>query len=204
MASPLPLASLAASLLLASTALHAQPVLTTTTVQDEFFDNLRQYCGQAFEGTVTEANFTGIETFSENRLVMHVRHCEENRLEIPFHVGDNHSRTWILTKTGSGISLKHDHRKRDGSEDIEGGTMYGGHTVDAGWANAQSFPADQPSKEDFLRRRTPQSVGNTWHMFIYPGEFFGYRLTRPGREMRVDFDLTNPVDLPPAPWGYED
>lgn len=189
---------------LISHAVYASPVVMSTDVQDEFFDNIRQYCGQSFEGEVVEDNFNGIETFSENRLLMHVRKCEENRLEIPFHVGDNHSRTWILTKTGSGISLKHDHRKANGDEDIEGGTMYGGHTQDAGWANAQSFPADQTSKEDFIRRQTPQSVGNTWHMFIYPGEFFGYRLTRPGREMRVDFDLSNPVDTPPTPWGYED
>lgn len=185
-------------------AAQASPMLTSTSVQDEFFDNLRQYCGQAFEGEVVEANFTGIETFSENRLVMHVRNCEEDRLEIPFHVGDNHSRTWILTKTGSGISLKHDHRKSNGDEDIDGGTMYGGHTQDAGWANAQSFPADEASKEDFIRRGIPQSVGNTWHMYIYPGDFFGYRLTRAGREMRVDFDLSNPVDTPPTPWGYQD
>lgn len=192
------------ALSLGSSAVLASPVLMSTNVQDQFFENISQYCGQAFEGKVVEDNFTGIEYFSESRMVMHVRVCEEDRLEIPFHVGDNHSRTWILTKTGSGISLKHDHRTQAGESDIDGGTMYGGHTLEAGWANAQSFPADQTSKEDFIKRRTPQSVGNTWHMFIYPGEFFGYRLTRPGREMRVDFDLTNPVDLPPVPWGYED
>ncbi|WP_198679582.1 hypothetical protein [Aliidiomarina minuta] len=175
---------------------------TSVPPQDQFFDKIAQYCGQAFEGKVVEDNFTGIETFSQNRLVMHVRNCTEDRLEIPFHVGDNHSRTWILKKTGAGISLKHDHRMPDGSHDDA--TMYGGHTQDAGWANAQSFPADQFSKEDFIRRQTPQSVGNTWHMYIYPEQFFAYRLTRPGREMRVDFDLTNPVDLPPVPWGYED
>ncbi|MCC5851674.1 MAG: hypothetical protein JJU30_02510 [Alkalimonas sp.] len=186
--------------LVASSQLFAQSL--SIPAQDQFFDHIAGYCGQAFEGRVTEANFTGIESFQENRLVMHVRRCSEDRLEIPFHVGDNHSRTWILTKTGSGIQLKHDHRMPDGSHDDA--TMYGGHTVDAGWPNAQSFPADAFSKEDFIRRRTPQSVGNTWHMFIYPGEFFAYRLTRPGRELRVDFDLTQPVALPPTPWGYED
>lgn len=170
--------------------------------QDAFFNHIRQYCGQAFEGRVVEDNFTGVETFTENRLVMHVRQCSENQLHIPFHVGDNHSRTWILTKTGAGISLKHDHRMPNGEPDDA--TMYGGHTVDAGWEFAQSFPADQFSKEDFIRRKTPQSIWNTWHMYIYPGDFFGYRLTREGRELRVNFDLTKPVALPPTPWGYED
>jgi hypothetical protein len=40
-------------------------------------------------------------------------------------------------------------------------------------------------------------------MYIYP-EKFTYRLTREGREFRVDFDLTKPVPAPPAPWGYTD
>lgn len=186
--------SVTAALLLAST--------VSIPTHDAFFDNIRQYCGQSFVGQVVEDNFKGVETFTENRLVMHVRECSENELRIPFHIGNNHSRTWILTKTGSGITLKHDHRNPDGSDDD--GTMYGGQTVDAGWANAQSFPADQYSKEDFIRRQIPQSIWNTWHMYIYPGEFFSYRLTREGRELRVDFDLSTPVETPPTPWGYED
>lgn len=195
---------LLSSALFSSATVLAQtgPSLTSVAAQDAFFDNIRKYCGKAFEGKVTEANWTNVSTFTDNRLVMHVRNCSDHKLEIPFHIGDNHSRTWILTKTGSGISLKHDHRMPDGSHDDA--TMYGGHTVNDGWANAQSFPADAFSKADFIRRKTPQSTGNTWHMYIYPGDFFAYRLTREGRELRVDFDLTKPVALPPTPWGYHD
>ena len=193
---------LAVSFALAASSCQLFAQTVSVPAQDQFFDNIARYCGQAFEGRVTEANFTGVETFTENHLVMHVRRCSADRLEIPFHIGDNHSRTWILTKTGSGIQLKHDHRTEEGVPD--NATMYGGHTVDAGWPHAQSFPADDFSKHDFIRRRQPQSLWNTWHMYIYPGEFFAYRLTREGRELRVDFDLTKPVDLPPTPWGYED
>jgi len=74
------------------------------------------------------------------------RRCDETQLQIPFHVGEDASRTWLITKTGSGLSLKHDHRHSDGTEDTL--TQYGGHTVDAGWAQVQSFPADQYSKND--------------------------------------------------------
>jgi len=81
--------------------------------------------------------------------------------------------------------------------------MYGGHTTAAGWANAQSFPADQYSKELFVRTGIPQAVNNTWHIYIYPGKTFVYRLTREGREFRVDFDLTKPIAPPPPPWGYK-
>jgi hypothetical protein len=81
--------------------------------------------------------------------------------------------------------------------------MYGGHTIDAGYNQVQSFPADQYSKELFVNSGIHQSVTNTWQMFIYP-EKFSYRLTREGREFRVDFDLTKPITQPNAPWGYFD
>lgn len=167
---------------------------------DAFFGHLAALCGQAFEGTVTVGTEVD-RAFSDHRLVMHVWKCSEDVLHIPFHVGEDRSRTWIITKTGSGLQLKHDHRHSDGSPDET--TMYGGHTVDAGWANAQAFPADQYSKELFVRTGIPQSVDNTWHIFIYPGKTFTYRLTREGREFRVDFDLSKPVPVPPLPWGWE-
>ena len=186
--------------LIAAAAVPAQENVVSVPSQDEFFSHLKALLGQAFEGKVTEGG-AGDVTFAPHRLVMHVRAAEENVLYIPFHVGENRSRTWIITKTGSGLQLKHDHRHSDGSpEEL---TMYGGHTVTAGWGNAQAFPADQYSKELFIKGGIPQSIDNTWHMYIYPGKTFTYRLTREGREFRVDFDLTKPVAPPPAPWGYE-
>ncbi|CAM4214114.1 hypothetical protein [Pseudoalteromonas ostreae] len=192
----------AATLLLASTAAFARPApLVSIPTHDGFFDNIAAYCGKAFEGKVTVDNATGPSSFAGKKLVMHVRKCTDSELQVPFHVGDDASRTWIITKTGSGLSLKHDHRHQDGTDDVS--TMYGGHTVDAGFANVQSFPADQYSKELFVSQSIPQSIGNTWQMYIYP-EKFTYRLIRQGREFRVDFDLTKPVTPPPAPWGYKD
>lgn len=184
----------------AASAQVVQPApLVSIDSHDKFFNYLAEHCGQAYEGRVS-VNTPASGGFDE-RLVMHVRVCEEDRLEIPFHVGDNHSRTWILTKTGSGISLKHDHRMPDGSYDEQ--TMYGGHTVDAGYERAQSFPVDQYSIDMFFKQGIPASNTNIWQMFIYPEEFT-YRLIREGREFRVDFDLTSPIDAPSAPWGYED
>ena len=167
---------------------------------DAFFNAISKLCGKAFAGEITFDNDPS-DAFTGKKLIMHVRHCDETQLQIPFHVGDDASRTWLITKTGSGLSLKHDHRHSDGSEDVL--TQYGGHTVDAGWPQVQSFPADQYSKELFVANAIPQSVGNTWQMYIYP-ERFTYRLIRQGREFRVDFDLTRPTAAPPPPWGYED
>ena len=81
--------------------------------------------------------------------------------------------------------------------------MYGGLTQDAGWKNAQSFPADQYTKEMFTEQGIPQSNENIWQMFVYPARF-SYRLIRHGREFKVDFDLSTPVKLPVTPWGYAD
>src|SRR3712207_8407608 len=50
--------------------------------------------------------------FAGKRLVMHVRDCSPNEVRIPFHVGEDRSRTWIVTRTAAGLRLKHDHRDR--------------------------------------------------------------------------------------------
>ena len=44
---------------------------------------------------------------------------------------------------------------------------------------------------------------NVWTVTHVPGRMFAYQLQRPGRLFRVEFDLTKPVALPPAPWGDE-
>ena len=192
----------ASMLVAASSVAAARPApLVSIPSHDGFFDNIAAHCGIAYEGKVSVDNAAGPSSFAGKKLVMHVRRCNERELQVPFHVGDDASRTWIITKTGSGLSLKHDHRHKDGSDDKS--TMYGGHTLDAGFANAQSFPADQYSKELFVSQGIPQSMGNTWQMYIYPKQFT-YRLVREGREFRVDFDLTKPITPPSAPWGYED
>ncbi|MFY8206282.1 MAG: hypothetical protein ACOVKN_04520, partial [Arenimonas sp.] len=129
---------------------------------DAFFDAIRRHCGKAFEGKVSIDN--PASPGFEGRLVMHVRKCSDTQLQIPFHVGEDRSRTWLISKTGSGLQLKHDHRHKDGSSDKS--TMYGGHTLDAGWATVQSFPADQYSKELFTAAGNPQSNGNTWQMYV--------------------------------------
>ncbi len=170
-----------------------------TAPQSQFFDSLSALCGQAFEGEIVIDNAPP-SPFTTAKLIMHVRSCTDNELQIPFHVGDDASRTWIITKTHKGLQLKHDHRHEDGSSDVM--TMYGGHTIHEGWPQVQTFPADNETKELFVREAIPQSITNTWQIYIYP-KFFTYRMARAGREFRVDFDLNKPVSLPPIAWGYK-
>jgi hypothetical protein len=181
-----------------SLAFSREAPLVSIPTHDSFFSSIAQHCGKAFEGTVAVDNQPSAEF--DNKLVMFVRKCNQTELQIPFYVGANASRTWIIKKTGSGLSLKHDHRHKDGSDDPV--TMYGGHTLDAGYEQIQSFPVDQYSIELFVQQGLSQSITNIWQIYIYPDKF-SYRLVREGREFRVDFDLTKPISIPAAPWGYE-
>ena len=180
-----------------SRAANTAPALNSHPNQQAFFQALTKLCGQAFKGQVV-ADTTNSEAFNNKALVMHVRKCSNTQIHIPFHVGEDRSRTWIITRTGSGLSLKHDHRHKDGSEDAV--TMYGGVSHDPGFAQAQSFPTDSYTQWMFAEKGLPQSIDNIWKIFVYP-ERFSYQLVREGREFRVDFDLTQPVEAPPAPWG---
>ena len=167
--------------------------------------NLAALCGQAFAGKVVADTPppTGADPFAGKPLVMHVRECSDGGIRIPFHVGEDRSRTWVLTRTDDGLRLKHDHRHEDGSEDPV--TMYGGDTADAGDATRQRFPVDAESRTMFTREGMTASNSNTWAMEIEPGEAFVYELARPGgRLFRVRFDLTRPVATPPAPWGADE
>ncbi len=169
---------------------------------DTFLARIAGHCGQSFAGRIV-ANEPpqGDDPFDGKSLVMHVRECGEREVKIPFHVGDDHSRTWVLTRTDTGLRLKHDHRHQDGSEDAV--TMYGGDTADAGSHSRQEFPVDAESVATFERAGLNASVTNTWAMEIDPGQRFLYELSRPGgRLFQVEFDLTTPVPTPPTPWGH--
>lgn len=167
--------------------------------QDAFFTRLAGLCGKAFVGRIASPPVEADADFAGKRLVMHVRDCSEGEIRVPFHVGEDRSRTWVVTRTADGIRLKHDHRHEDGSEDQR--TQYGGDTVSAGTERRQEFPADAFSRALFVRENIPASQANVWAMEVEPGRIFAYELRRPGRFFRVDFDLTRPVAAPPPPWG---
>lgn len=162
----------------------------------QFWDLLSTHCGKAYEGKLvspeSDPRFAG-------KLVMHVRSCEDGRLRIPFFVGEDLSRTWVLTMDEQQlIQLKHDHRHADGSEDAV--TQYGGKATNMGSASTQFFPADT-----FTAGMLPAAVGNVWWITV-DDTSFTYNLRRLGSAtlFSVRFDLTKPIDTPAAPWGWVD
>jgi len=195
-----------AALLAIATPLAAAPSMADEAAAshpaDAFLARIAAHCGQAFAGRIV-ANEPAQpdDPFDGQALVMHVRECSAAEVKVPFHVGADHSRTWVLTRTETGLRLKHDHRHEDGSEDAV--TMYGGDTATAGTVVRQEFPVDAYSIEMFQREGLDVSVVNTWAMEIEPGTRFLYELSRPsGRLFQVEFDLASPVALPPTPWGH--
>lgn len=162
----------------------------------QFWNSLQALCGNAYEGSVLEG--ASNDTFRDKRLVMHVRTCNDSTIRIPFFVGDDKSRTWVLTMSKGTITLKHDHRHEDGSEDKV--TQYGGTTSNTGTATLQFFPADQQTCE-----LLPAASGNVWWITV-DDKNFTYNLRRIGtdRLFTVSFDLSKNVEVPGMPWGWKD
>lgn len=162
----------------------------------QFWENLQTHCGKSYFGEITQA--AADDTFRGKTLLMHVRACSENKVRIPFIVGEDKSRTWVLTYENDRIQLKHDHRHEDGSEDAI--TQYGGITTNTGLPGIQFFPADQQTS-DLIN----YASNNVWWITL-DETTFTYNLRRIGsdRLFSVSFDLTNPVENPEVPWGWED
>lgn len=177
----------------------ALSVVTLACAQSEpadvFLDALRAHCGNAYEGRML--NPQAVDTaIARERLVMHVRGCGDT-VRVPFHVGENRSRTWVFTRTAEGVRLKHDHRHEDGSEDSV--TQYGGDSRASSTAAKMEFAVDS-----FTKALIPAAGFNVWTVEITPTQYV-YQLRRENsdRLFRVEFDLTRPVTPPPAPWGFE-
>lgn len=175
--------------LLASQA-RAQPA-----AHDAFHANLRALCGQSFGGRLASPP-TAADAVFQAPLVVEVR-CTADQVRMPLAVGADRSRTWVVTRTGpkdgkeGGLTLKHDHRHADGTEDAL--SQYGGATAAPGTAQRQDFPADVFSKDLFTRQNLPASIPNVWALEVRPGRVLAYELNRPGRHVRLEFDLTRPL-----------
>lgn len=155
---------------------------------DALWSALQPLCGRLFEGRLVEGTEPSDAEIGRQRLLMHVRDCSASEIRIPFHVGENRSRTWVLTRTADGVRLKHDHRHEDGTEDRV--SQYGGDTRVAG-TRSLDFYADE-----FTAQLIPAAATNIWTVGVdESGRTFTYALRREaqGRRFRVEFDLTKPV-----------
>jgi hypothetical protein len=181
-------------------ALDARATLSTS--QEAFWAQLVTLCGQSHEGRVTKYDAQSDQGWIEQELVIHIHTCNASQLEMALNVGENRSRTWVISKHPNHLSLKHRHRHEDGSEDSV--SWYGGQSSDPGLSWRQAFAVDEYSKSIFYAEGLSPSVGNIWYLEIIAGKRLAYGLTRLNRHFRAEFDLTKTTTTPPPSWGEEE
>ena len=158
-----------------------------------FLEQFKPFVGQYFEGEIVAGAKEG-DAFSGKRLLMEVMSYDDREVKIPFYVGDDKSRTWILSYSNHLLTLKHDHRHQDGTADAV--TFYGGTATNEGNKLIQVFPADKETCS--LLDHASQNV---WWITM-DGSTYTYNLRRIGsdRVFSVKFDLTKPVKSDYKPW----
>lgn len=102
----------------------------------QFFATLKSLCGQQFEGVLVYPKDPQHD-FAGKRLQADFAACSERQIKMPFQVGADKSRTWIIIRTPAGLALQHDHRHADGTPDAV--TMYGGMASTTGSTLSQSY-----------------------------------------------------------------
>ncbi len=153
--------------------------------QKAFFELMKSHCGKVYLGkTIFPTDKS--DPFVNKLLKMEVKECAEKEIRIPFQVGDDTSRTWILTKTEKGLLFKHDHRLPDGSADPV--TMYGGLANESGTNLKQLFPADTDTAI-----LIPAAKTNVWSLeFDIKLNQFIYYLERDNKpRYKAIFELKN-------------
>jgi hypothetical protein len=168
------------------------------SAQQAFMQAFQPYCGKAYQARIIQDSAPSPAW--DHPLVVHIRDCEGDVIRMPLHVGEDRSRTWVLTLHSDHIDFQHIHLHEDGSPDAV--SPYGGQTLDAGSATQQSFPVDEASKTLFMANGLDVSVTNTWTIDFPASQTMRYQLSRPGRLFEVQVDLSQPVSLPPPAWGY--
>jgi hypothetical protein len=159
----------------------------TSEAHQAFFNNLSQLCGQSFRGEQVFRSHHA-EGWAHLDMLMHVTICESDQIHIPFHVGDDTSRTWLFLVEDGRLRFRHDHRHPDGTPEDE--TLYGGYADEHGTAFLQHFPADE-----YTGILIDGGEGNVWTIEISEDfSVLSYQLERDGeKRLQINFDLTQPI-----------
>ena len=155
--------------------------------QKAFLNNLASLCGKTFVG---QEDFIreGRESWSDKEFVMHVTVCDENKVHIPFHLSEDHSRTWQFTLEEQGLRFRHDHRYPDGTPEEK--NLYGGYADGTGTAFWQNFPSDEYTLEmlaDDNNRQWRVELAEDFSLLTYQLYYSDDLL------FQASFDLTAPL-----------
>ena len=167
--------------------------------QLEFWERMEANCGNAYAGELADATPYYAADFEQvDQIRIHIRECSDELIHTSLHVNDDHSRNLMLTRVDGTLQLKHDHRYEDGTE--EEISQYGGLAPKPGLTRRQIFEADDHTAEIL-----PDRFDNFWFLDFMDDHTFAYGVHWPkhGHSIRLEFDLTETIEAPPAPWGYE-
>ena len=151
--------------------------------QEAFFQTLGSLCGRQFHGKGVYPTDPEHELIDVNLLLM-IETCEENEIRIPFHAGDDRSRTFFITFQDEGLHLRHDHRYEDGTpHEI---TNYGGYANVEGGPGRQFFEADETTAN-----LLPEAATNVWMLETDPdnGTFVYYLERNNEPRFRAEFTI---------------
>ena len=179
---------------------HSNEAEDAASAQAAFMQAFEPFCGQAYSARIVQDNAPSPAW--DHPLVVHIRDCEDTVIRMPLHVGEDRSRTWVLTLNQDNIDFQHYHLHEDGSPDAV--SPYGGKTLATGSATQQAFPVDEASKALFVAEGLDVSVTNTWTIDFPNDQTMRYQLSRPGRIFEVEVDLSQSIPLPPPAWGYSE
>ncbi len=155
--------------------------------QKAFLANLASLCGKSFNGKETYTK-EGRNSWAHMKFVMHVTVCEEGKVFIPFHLDNDHSRTWMFIMEEEGLRFRHDHRHPDGTPEDQ--TLYGGYADETGTPFKQCFPSD-----DYTNQMLGDGVERIWIVMLSEDlSTFKYQLHYLGELVfEAEFDLTSPI-----------
>lgn len=166
----------------------------TEDPRDAFFDNLTALCGGSYLGQITSDQAVDADWIASVLIVGPVT-CETDEIRMPLAVGDDTSRTWVVSRSEDELEFRHEHTEPDGSPSAV--TEYGGYALAGGSAERQEFPADELTRENFYENGLIVSLPNIWTL-SFDGQTLGYALFRPAtetdpaRDFRAVFAVQSP------------
>lgn len=158
----------------------ASPVLAESTL----FDTLHALGGKTYKGQMTFPKDGEHDMNKPMQITVQV--VSDDEIRIPLQVGEDRSRTWILTRSKDGVLLKHDHRHADGTPDDL--TNYGGLAANIELGNQLIFPADDDTKT-----MLPEASTNAWSLRLSPdgSQLFYYLERHSEPRFEAAFDIVD-------------
>ena len=159
---------------------------TPSFPQGAFWDALEPACGTVLPGEML-SNASSDRDWRRRGVSLDVTECSSEGMRMVVQVGNDRSRTWILTQAADGIDFRIERAEGTGP----GVSGYGGVSSEGADAMRQVFPADEVTKEMFSERGLALALENVWSLTIDPeaGDLV-YEVERISGGRKIRFDLS--------------